>query len=116
MKRRAFVGGAFAGVSMSGAHAAPPKVKSGDIPAHATLVIGHIRLQGSDPAPGHYESPRGFCIMLHPTERDAERLFTDLAEGGTVRMPLQETFWARRFGVLTDRFGVAWAINCENSE
>jgi len=83
--------------------------------AHATLVIGNMRLQGSDPAPGSYESPRGFCIMLQPPERDAERLFTDLAEGGTVQMPLQQTFWAARFGVLTDRFGIPWAINCESA-
>jgi len=45
----------------------------------------------------------------------AERLFTALAEGETVRMPLQETFWAARFGVLTDRFSIPWAINCEKS-
>lgn len=79
---------------------------------HATLVIGNTRLQGSDPAPGSYESPRGFDITLNPSEGDAERLFTELAAGGTVRMPVQETFWAVRFGVLTDRFGIPWAINC----
>lgn len=50
------------------------------------------------------------------SEGDAERLFTELAEGGIVRMPLQETFWAHRFGVLTDRFAIPWAINCEKSE
>jgi PhnB protein len=84
--------------------------------AHATLVVGNTRLQGSDASPGLYESPRGFVMTLNPREGDAERLFTELAEGGTVRMPLQETFWAARFGVLTDRFGIPWAINCEKSE
>jgi len=84
--------------------------------AHATLVIGNTRLQGADSAPGSYESPRGFCIMLQPSERDAERLFTELADGGTVRVPLQQTFWTLRFGVLTDRFGIPWAINCEKPE
>jgi PhnB protein len=83
---------------------------------HATLVVGNTRLQGSDPAPGSYESPRGFTITLNPSADDAERLFTALAEGGIVGMPLQETFWARRFGVLTDRFGIPWTINCEKSE
>src|SRR5438128_44941 len=73
--------------------------------AHATLTAGNFRLQGSDPAPGSYESPRGFVISLDPSKDDAERLFADLAERGTVRMPLQETFWAHRFGVVTDRFG-----------
>lgn len=84
--------------------------------AHATLIVGNTRLQGADSAPGSYESPRGFCIMLQPSERDAERLFTELADGGTVRVPLQQTFWSLRFGVLTDRFGIPWAINCEKPE
>jgi PhnB protein len=38
-----------------------------------------------------------------------------LAEDGTVRMPIQETFWATRFGMLTDRFGTPWMINCEKA-
>ena len=83
---------------------------------HATLVVGNTRLQGSDPAPGSYQSPRGFTITLNPSEGDAERLFTELADGGIVSMPLQETFWAHRFGVLRDRFGIPWTINSEKSE
>ena len=81
--------------------------------AHVTLVVGNTRLQGSDLAPGTYELPKGFGIALSPAEEDAERLFTELAAGGTVRMPLQETFWAGRFGMLTDRFGIPWVINSE---
>jgi PhnB protein len=84
--------------------------------AHATLVVGNSRLQGSDLAPGIYEFPQGFAIALSPTGGDAERLFTELAAGGTVRMPLQETFWAARFGMLTDRFGIPWVINSEKSQ
>ena len=83
--------------------------------AHATLVIGNTSFQGSDPAPGSYETSRGFTITLNPGESDVERVFAELAEGGVIRMPLQETFWAHRFGVLTDRFGIPWAINCEKS-
>lgn len=93
---------------------APPELSSKIV--HATLVVGNTRFQGSDPPPGSYAAPRGFGITLSPSERDAERLFAELAEGGTVRMPLQETFWAVRFGVLTDRFGIPWVINCEKSE
>jgi PhnB protein len=44
---------------------------------------------------------------------EAERIFGALAEGGTVQMPIQQTFWAARFGMLTDRFGTPWMINCE---
>jgi PhnB protein len=83
---------------------------------HATLVVGNTRLQGSDPAPGSYEAPRGFGIALNPSEGEAEGLFGALAEAGTVHMPLQKTFWAVHFGVLTDRFGIPWIINCEKSE
>jgi PhnB protein len=45
-----------------------------------------------------------------PTE--AERLFQALEEGGKVKMPLQQRFWATRFGMLVDRFGIPWMINC----
>jgi PhnB protein len=44
---------------------------------------------------------------------DAERIFNALADGGKVGMPLQQTFWAARFGMVTDRFGIPWMINCE---
>ena len=44
---------------------------------------------------------------------DAERIFHTLAENGTVKMPLQKTFWAIRFGMLVDRFGIPWMVNCE---
>ncbi len=40
-------------------------------------------------------------------------LFTALAEGGSVQMPIEKTFFAERFGMVTDRFGVPWMINCE---
>jgi PhnB protein len=83
---------------------------------HATLVVGNTSLAGSDAAPGSYEPPRGFAVMLSPNESDAERLFTALAEGGTVRVPLGKTFWSTCFGVITDRFGIPWVINCEKSE
>ena len=84
--------------------------------AHATLVVGNTRFQGSDPTPGSYESPRGFGITLNPSKADAERLFAELAERGTVHTPLRETFWAVHFGVLTDRFGIPWIITCHKSE
>ncbi len=44
---------------------------------------------------------------------EAERIFKTLAENGTVQTPMQETFWALRFGVLVDQFGIPWLINCE---
>jgi PhnB protein len=77
---------------------------------HATLKIGDVVLTGADvPA---YVPPQGFAIHLGLTDlAEAERIYTALADG-TVRVPLQETFWALRFGEVTDRFGIPWGINC----
>ena len=47
---------------------------------------------------------------------EAERVFNELTEGGTVVMPIGETFWAQRFGMLKDRFGVSWMVNCEGQK
>jgi PhnB protein len=47
---------------------------------------------------------------------EAERVFAALAEGGSIQMPLGATFWAARFGMLVDRFGVAWMVNCEKDQ
>ena len=49
-------------------------------------------------------------------EPEAERLFAGLSENGTVQMPLAETFWATRFGMLVDQFGVPWMINCSKPQ
>jgi uncharacterized glyoxalase superfamily protein PhnB len=50
------------------------------------------------------------------TPAEAERVFKALAAQGSVQMPIQETFWAQRFGMLVDRFGVPWIINCEKPQ
>ena len=44
-----------------------------------------------------------------------KQIFAGLAEGGTVKMPLEKTFWADRFGLLVDRFGIPWQVNCEGA-
>jgi len=52
-------------------------------------------------------------VALHFKDAaEAERVFATLSEDGTVQMPLQKAFWASRFGMLTDRFGIPWMINC----
>ena len=86
----------------------------GDKVMHGSIVIGGMEIAGADAAPPSYERPVGFHILLGVGDvADAERVFQALADGGQVSMPLQETFWAVRFGVVTDRFGVPWSINCE---
>jgi PhnB protein len=80
---------------------------------HATLIVGETALMGADVAPGHYKEPRGFSVTIQIKDPgDAERIFHALAESGTVTMPLQQTFWAVRFGMVVDRFGIPWMVNC----
>ena len=68
---------------------------------HATLRVGDQVLMGADAPPDRYQKPQGFSITLGLNDQaEAERIFKALAEQGTVEMPLQETFWAVRFGVL----------------
>ena len=83
---------------------------------HATLKVGDAVITGSDLPSDRYVQPKGFEFVLQMDDPvAAERVFHELAEGGTIGMPLQETFWANRFGVLVDRFGVRWSVNCERA-
>jgi len=80
---------------------------------HASLTVGAGALAGVDALPGQYERPTGFQILLGiDDQEEAERIFQALAENGTVKLALQKTFWAARYGALTDQFGIAWEINC----
>ena len=84
--------------------------------AHATLEIGDTVITGSDVPPDRYEQPRGFQVVLQMDDPAvAERVFQALAENGRIAMPLQVTFWATRFGVVIDQFGIPWSINCEKA-
>lgn len=83
---------------------------------HARLVVGDAVLMGSDCPPGHYHESKGMSVSLQiDSPAEAERIFHALADGGSVQMPMEETFWALRFGMLIDRFGTPWMINCENA-
>jgi PhnB protein len=83
---------------------------------HASLTVGDQVLMGSDAPPEHYEKAKGFSVAISiASVAEAERIFHALAEHGTVQMPIQETFWAVRFGMVVDRFGVPWMINCEQA-
>jgi PhnB protein len=80
---------------------------------HATLTLGDQVLMGADAPPDSYQKPRGFAVTVGINDpAEAERVFQELSENGTVTMPIQETFWAERFGMLVDRFGIPWMINC----
>jgi PhnB protein len=95
---------------------------AGDVPPdwsnkvmHGTVTIGGQVLMGGDVAPDKYEAPKGFSLSLQIEHADeARRVFEALAEGGTVVMPLESTFWAVLFGMVIDRFGIPWLLNCES--
>jgi PhnB protein len=81
---------------------------------HARLMVGDEILMGSDAPPDRHDAMKGFSVTLGIKDpAEAERVFHALAEGGTVRMPIEKTFWAIRFGMLVDQFGTPWMINCE---
>jgi PhnB protein len=84
---------------------------------HAALKLGEgVTLMGSDPPPGRYQAPQGFSVSLSfKDSEETERVFNELARDGNVTMAVQKTFWSARFGMLVDRFGIPWILNCEQA-
>ena len=80
---------------------------------HAALQVGGVTIMGADAPSGMFSKPQGFSVSLGiDDEAEAERVFGNLSEGATIKMPLQETFWAKKFGMLVDKFGIPWMVNC----
>jgi PhnB protein len=83
---------------------------------HATFAAGDTLLMGYDAPPDQFEGLKGFSVVLGIDNlADAHRIFEALAAGGTVQLPLQQTFWSAGYGLLTDQFGIPWMINCEQA-
>jgi PhnB protein len=82
---------------------------------HACLTKGPAVLMASDNMPGMpFQQGNNFSINIScETLLEIEKTFAAFSENGKVTMPLQETFWAERFGMLTDQFGVNWMFNLE---
>jgi PhnB protein len=80
---------------------------------HACLLVEGRRLMASDTPSGQGAAATGgFSLSLsYPSADEARRVFAQLAEGGTVMMPMDKTFWAETFGMLTDRFGTPWMVS-----
>jgi len=97
---------------------------AGDVPRewHGKVLLARLRshrmtLLGGDIPPASYRRPAGITLCLSgDDEAEAEKLFAALAEGGTVDMALQPTFFATRFGVVVDRFGIPWEIRCTKTK
>jgi PhnB protein len=83
---------------------------------HGSLIIGSHVLMGADVPPRQFEHVKGFSLSVQIASPDeADRIFQALAENGQVVLPLEQTFWAERFGMVVDRFGIPWMINCGES-
>jgi len=81
---------------------------------HASFRVGDTTVMASDGRCTGQPNFQGFALSLGvATEAEADRYFTALAEGGQVHMPLTKTFFASRFGMIADRFGVSWMIIAE---
>ena len=82
---------------------------------HARLQIGESVLYMSDtfdPTSVKQGNNVSLSLEIEDTTK-LEKLFTNLSAGGTVKMPLEDTFWGARFGMLTDKFGIHWMMNCQ---
>ena len=88
----------------------PPEWQDKIINAH--LKVGDQELMGSDAPPQFWKGQEGFSVSIHiDDEKEGARIFDALADRGSVTLPFEPTFWARRFGMVRDRFGIPWMIN-----
>ena len=85
---------------------------------HCTLKVGDSHIMACD-SPAGQPASTGSNISLAIGSNDpvgAEDIFNQMADGGSVTMPMQQTFWAERFGMLTDKYGINWMFNCDKPE
>ena len=83
---------------------------------HARMTVGEQVLMGMDAPPERFQKPQGFNLNIGVKDTaEGKRIFQALADGGNVVMPFGPTFWAAGFGMLVDRFGIPWMINCEQT-
>ena len=86
---------------------------------HATFQAKEFKIMASDRGEGAPVPSQEGMIWLSldfDNEVEQDKVFKGLSEGGTVTMPLQDTFWGARFGMLKDKFGIGWMFNCEKKK
>jgi PhnB protein len=80
---------------------------------HASFKSPGVSFMASDASPGKTYGEGAISLSLGTSDlAEAERVFNGLAAGGNVEMPLADMFWGARFGMLTDKYGIDWMINC----
>jgi PhnB protein len=92
----------------------PPPPEQADLVMHGALTFeGHLLMASDDPT-GGFDGVRGMAVSYSATSPgEARRVFDALADGGSVTMPLGETFWAPAFGMCVDRFGTPWMVGVD---
>lgn len=82
---------------------------------HARLVFDGNMIMMSDMPSKYPDSPAGnFSLSIGMEDPAAmEKVFNEMADGGSITMPLADQFWGAKFGMLKDKFGVNWMFNCE---
>ena len=92
----------------------PPEMK--DAIVHARMELGETILLGADVPPARFQPMRSaYLTLIVDSSAEAERLYDLLKEGGQIFMPMEETFFARRFAMLRDRFGTSWMLLHEHA-
>jgi PhnB protein len=87
----------------------PPGMENGVL--HAQIEVAGITILASDVPPDRFQPIRSAYLCLSAeSDADAERVYGLLSDGGEVSMPIQETFFATRYGILRDRFGTLWMV------
>ena len=82
---------------------------------HANFKSPGVSFMASDSTPDKKYGEGSISLSLGTSDvAEAERVFKSLADGGNVEMPLTDMFWGARFGMLTDKYGIDWMINCQS--
>lgn len=99
---------------------APPEMPSppnwADKIMHANFKAGSVKFMASDGRPDTPNVDGNISLSLATSdEAEATKVFDKLSAGGEVSMPMQDTFWNAKFGVVKDKFGIEWMVNCQKS-
>ncbi len=111
-------GGEVTGIFHNGDAAPDDRMPGGDdMVMNMAIKVGGATIMASDNSDEMYDRPQGFFVSMPASSADeAQRWFDALKEGGDVAMPLEETFWAERFGMVRDRFGTPWMVNFDRDK